>query len=80
MIKVRVDYYSLFREQAGKDNEFIETSARTPAELYQELGQRYTFSLPQERLRVAVNDEFSDWQLPLTEGATVVFLPPVAGG
>jgi len=31
-------------------------------------------------LRVAVNEEFSDWQRPLEDGDRVVFIPPVAGG
>jgi molybdopterin converting factor small subunit len=31
-------------------------------------------------LRVAVNDEFRDWTVPLASGDRVVFIPPVAGG
>jgi molybdopterin converting factor small subunit len=36
--------------------------------------------LSPEFLRVAVNDEFGDWRARLSDGDTVVFLPPVAGG
>jgi molybdopterin converting factor small subunit len=32
------------------------------------------------RLKVAVNDEFRDWDTPLAAGDRVVFIPPVAGG
>jgi molybdopterin converting factor small subunit len=29
---------------------------------------------------VAINAEFRDWQSPLKDGDSVVFIPPVAGG
>jgi molybdopterin converting factor small subunit len=32
------------------------------------------------RLKVAVNDEFRDWDAVLADGDRVVFIPPVAGG
>lgn len=80
MKTIYIEYYSLFREQAGKANESWSTEARSAADLFAELNAAYNFSLPIEKLRVAVDDEFSDWQCPLHEGATVVFLPPVAGG
>jgi molybdenum cofactor guanylyltransferase len=75
-----VQYYALLREQAGRREETLLTSARTPAELYAELSRRYPFSLPAEMLRVAINSEFRDWATPLQEGDAVVFIPPVAGG
>ncbi|MGH8205684.1 MAG: MoaD/ThiS family protein [Steroidobacteraceae bacterium] len=31
-------------------------------------------------MRVAINDEFGDWRESLSEGDTIAFLPPVAGG
>ena len=80
MKSIQVEYYSLMREQAGKPGETLCTAAVTPAELFAELHSRYGFSLQQDSLRVAVNDEFCDWQCQLDDGATVVFIPPVAGG
>jgi molybdenum cofactor guanylyltransferase len=77
---VSVQYYALLREQAGRSEERLETSAATPRELYEELRGRYPFSLPPEMLRVAVNTEFADWGRPLADGDAVVFVPPVAGG
>ncbi|HXY76169.1 MAG TPA: NTP transferase domain-containing protein [Steroidobacteraceae bacterium] len=79
-LRLTVQYYALLREQAGRREETVVTSARTPRELYAELAGRYRFSLPAEVLRVAINTEFSDWSAPLTEGDAVVFIPPVAGG
>lgn len=78
--QIRVQYYALLREQAGRSTETVSTGARTPRELYEELRRRHPFSLAPEMLRVAVNAEFGDWSQPLGEGDAVVFIPPVAGG
>ena len=77
---VRIQYYAILREQAGRSEETLDTSASTPAELYAELRQRHPFQLTSAQLKVALNSEFSDWQTPLKHGDTVVFIPPVAGG
>jgi molybdopterin-guanine dinucleotide biosynthesis protein A len=77
---IRVQYYALLREQAGRSDETLNTSSRTPRELYTELAARYPFTLPAEMLRVAINAEFGDWSQPLNAGDAVVFIPPVAGG
>ena len=77
---VTVQYFALLREQAGCSIESVRSTARTPAQLYAELASRHPFTLPKEMLKVAINAEFGDWTQPLSEGDTVVFIPPVAGG
>ena len=77
---IRVQYYALLREQAGRSDETLTTRARDARELYAELSQRYPFTLPAEMLRVAINAEFGEWSQPLNAGDAVVFIPPVAGG
>ncbi|MET0988764.1 MAG: NTP transferase domain-containing protein [Steroidobacteraceae bacterium] len=77
---IHVQYFAVFREQAGRSEEPIETRARTPAELYAELSRRHPFKLAQQQVKVAVNDEFSSWDAQLRAGDRVVFIPPVAGG
>jgi molybdopterin-guanine dinucleotide biosynthesis protein A len=79
-MQIKVQYYAILREQAGRSEETVATAARTPRDLYTELQRRHPFSLGAESLRVAINAEFSDWTQPLTEGDAVVFIPPVAGG
>jgi molybdopterin converting factor subunit 1 len=79
-MQLKIQYYALLREQAGRSEEILETTLRTPAELYAELAQRYRFTLSREQLKVAVNSEFSDWARTLSAGDAVVFIPPVAGG
>jgi molybdopterin-guanine dinucleotide biosynthesis protein A len=77
---ITVQYYALLREQAGRRDEALTTTAPTPRELYAELAGRYPFSLSADLLRVAINSEFGDWSAPLKNGDAVVFIPPVAGG
>lgn len=78
--RVNVRYFALLREQAGRGAESVQTEARTPQELYEQLRRERGLQLAPRFLRVAVNDEFGDWHQPLADGDTVVFLPPVAGG
>jgi molybdenum cofactor guanylyltransferase len=79
-MQLKIQYYALMREQAGRSEETLDTGAATPAELYGELATRYGFTLAREQLKVAVNSEFSDWSRSLAAGDAVVFIPPVAGG
>jgi molybdopterin-guanine dinucleotide biosynthesis protein A len=79
-MQIKVQYYAILREQAGRSEETVATAARTPRDLYAELQRRHPFSLDADSLRVAINAEFSDWSQPLVEGDAVVFIPPVAGG
>jgi molybdenum cofactor guanylyltransferase len=79
-MQLKIQYYALLREQAGRSEETLETSAATPADLYAELAARYGFTLSREQLKVAVNSEFSDWSRRLAANDAVVFIPPVAGG
>lgn len=79
-MQLKIQYYALMREQAGRSEEWLETAAATPQRLYDDLAARYGFTLTRDQLKVAVNGEFSDWSRPLSAGDAVVFIPPVAGG
>ena len=80
MITVHLEYFAILREQRGLARETLATPATTAAELYAELRARHGFTLPGDRVRAAVNDEFVAATAPLREGDRVVFIPPVAGG
>ena len=80
MKSVNVRYFALFRELAGKETESIKVDCATYADLYRELSARYQFILPIDTIQVAVNDEFIHADQPLIDNASVVFIPPVAGG
>lgn len=79
-MQIKVKYFASLREQAGTNNELIETQATTGLELFEELKLKHNFTLEQKHIRLAVNEEYADFTRPLTSNDTVVFIPPVAGG
>ena len=79
MTRIRIEYFAILRELVGKSDEEVQTEACTAGELFDEIAIRYTF--PQmEQMKVAINEEFGDWDTVLSEGDSIVFIPPVAGG
>jgi len=79
-LRLTVRYFALLREQAGCSTEQLQTQARTPLQLYQQLRRLRGLALDPQFLRVAINADFGDWHTQLSDGDTVAFLPPVAGG
>ena len=79
MKTIKIEYFAILRERAGMAGESLLTAAATPAELYAELQKKHGF--PEfESVKVAINDEFGDWNAALHDADSVVFIPPVAGG
>ena len=79
-LPVHLHYFALLREQRGLAREDIATSAPTARALYEELSARHHFTLPIERIGVAVNERMCPADQPLQAGDSIVFIPPVAGG
>jgi molybdopterin converting factor subunit 1 len=79
MKNITIEYFAVLRERAGVSQELLSTAAETPTQLFEELAQRHSFPVLRS-VKVAINDEFSDWDTPLVNGDSVVFIPPVAGG
>ncbi len=79
-MRISIEYFAILKEQRGRATETIETNAATPGALYAELRDQHSFSLERSSLKVAVNEDFSDWDSALKDNDTVVFIPPVAGG
>jgi molybdopterin converting factor small subunit len=79
-MQITIQYFAVLREQAGCAREQRETAAGTLAELYDEVRLARGLTLPRAMLKVAVNDEFCEWNQAFGPGDHVVFIPPVAGG
>ena len=71
-IKITVLYFASLAQKAKIDEEIMT--------LYQLLSDKYQFELTQDKLSVAVNHEFSDWNQKIATDDVVAFIPPVAGG
>ena len=77
---LHIQYFALLREQAGVNEQQLQSEALTPAQLYDQLRMEHGFSLSRTQLRAVVNEEFVNWEQALNDGDRVVFIPPVAGG
>ena len=79
-MKIDLNHYALFREAAGCSRETVELDSPDAAALYDQVKTRLGVTLCRSQVRLALNDAFVDWSTPLSDGDTVVFIPPVAGG
>ncbi|SMX40612.1 molybdopterin converting factor subunit 1 [Maliponia aquimaris] len=77
-------YFAWVRERIGLPRERIETQAATVADLVAELRareDRYEAAFADlSALRVAVDQELTDFDAPLSGAREVAFFPPMTGG
>lgn len=81
---IDVMYFAWVRERIGESRERVETQATTVAGLVDELKareQRYELAFEDlSALRVALDQELSDFDSPLEGVREVAFFPPMTGG
>ena len=77
-------YFAWVRERIGIPRESVESQAATVAELVAELSareERYALAFSDvSALRVALDQELSDFDAPLAGVRAVAFFPPMTGG
>ncbi|MCR9146066.1 MAG: molybdopterin converting factor subunit 1 [Rhodobacteraceae bacterium] len=77
-------YFAWVRERIGHPKDKIDTQAATVRELVEELRgreERYAAAFADlEALRVAVDQELTDFDAPLASAREVAFFPPMTGG
>lgn len=77
-------YFAWVRERIGVPKESIATEARTVADLVAELREkeeRYEVAFSDlSALRVAVDQELTEFDAPLDGAREVAFFPPMTGG
>jgi molybdopterin synthase sulfur carrier subunit len=81
---IEVLYFAWLRERIGLPRERVETDAATVADLVEELKareERYAVAFADvTALRVALDQELSDFSAPLAGVREVAFFPPMTGG
>jgi len=81
---MQVMYFAWVRERIGLPHEVVETTAATVAELVDELKAkeaRYEMAFADlSALRVALDQELSDFGASLDGVREVAFFPPMTGG
>ncbi|QUS36284.1 molybdopterin converting factor subunit 1 [Falsirhodobacter algicola] len=77
-------YFAWLRERIGHGRERLETTAPTVAALVEELrarDERHALAFADiAALRVAVDQELTDFDAPLKGAREVAFFPPMTGG
>ncbi len=77
---ITIQYVAMFKDQADRSIETIETEVKTCAELYEYLQKKYKFAIPLSQIKVAINHEFCSMMQLLRDQDLVIFIPPVCGG
>ena len=81
---IDVLYFAWVRERIGLPREQVETQADTVAELVEELRareERYALAFADlSALRVALDQELTEFDAPLAGVREVAFFPPMTGG
>lgn len=78
---IQVLLFAGLREAAGVERVTLPVDVGSPAGAFDLLCRRYPALVGyRERLLVAVNQAFADWNAPLQDGDEVAFFPPVSGG
>jgi len=81
---MNVMYFAWVRERIGVPQEEVQSDAATVADLVTELSareERYAAAFADiSALRVALDQELSDFEAPLAGVREVAFFPPMTGG
>lgn len=81
MANIKITYFAVLKDLAGKPQESLSVEIGTPASsVYSMMAERYGFPLALSDIRIAVNDEFSSLDHRIQSDDHLVFIPPVAGG
>lgn len=83
-MSLNVLYFAWLRERIGVPSETVETDAATIADLVAELRlreDRYALAFSDlASVRVALDQELTDYDAPLAGAREVAFFPPMTGG
>ena len=80
LLKIQVVYFAKVRELTGLTEEnFLIKKGFTPSNVLGLIEEKHRIDLGLN-FKIAINDEFSDWDIELKNGDRLVFIPPVTGG
>jgi len=77
-VKITILTFAQTRTQLGFAERTIDcTPEETPREILRRLAPHFD---PGKTIRVAVNQEYADWDRPVGEATELALIPPVSGG
>ena len=79
-LQIRVIYFAKLRDLIGLDEEiFSMEKGGNPTDVLASINKKHKIDVG-ANFKIAVNDEFSQWDVKLSNGDRLVFIPPVTGG
>ena len=79
-LQIRVIYFAKLRDLIGLDEEiFSMKEGDDPSDVLASIKKKHKIDIG-ANFKIAVNDEFSKWDIKLNNGDRLVFIPPVTGG
>ena len=79
-LQIRVIYFAKLRDLIGLDEEiFSMKKGDDPSDVLASINKKHKIDVG-ANFKIAVNDEFSQWDIKLNNGDRLVFIPPVTGG
>ena len=74
-------YFASLTDEANCSEERVTVQQATSlTHLYEQLNQKYHFSRSPSQLRVAINDDYVNWNELIYDGDHVEFISPLTGG
>ncbi len=80
MKQFTVKWFAAYRDATGLEQEQVQSSANSPAELFAQMTEQHAELGQYNRALVAINDQMASWDAALKGDEQVLFFPPVAGG
>ncbi len=80
MKNIKILFFGKLKDTWKTSSINTQTQCNTIEELYQELLDSAQDIPHKSSIKVAINDEFTDWGTLIKEGDVIAFLPPASGG
>jgi molybdopterin converting factor small subunit len=80
MKQFTVKWFAAYRDATGLEQQLVQSSATSPAELFAEMTRQHPDLGQYSRALVAINDQMAGWDSALRGDEQVLFFPPVGGG
>jgi len=77
-MKIKVLTFAQTRTQLGFDERVVDCeSGETPRQIFRRIAPGFK---PGNTIRIAVNQEYADWDRPVGNANELALIPPVSGG